>query len=166
MARAVLADELRVARRDVADMRGEPVARIQRVHAEHRPVADDLRHDRGRGDRRAARVAVDDRHVLGRGRPETEPVDEARLGRRRERVQCASQPVQVRAVQPDAVDLTRRDNLYRNTRGAGEHRAEQLLPALGRDLLRVVQLRERPNAVVAQRVVVEQDAGDDERAGE
>ena len=34
---------------------------------------------------------------------------------------------------------------------------------LDRDLLRVVQGRERPDARAAQRVVVEEDAGDDER---
>jgi hypothetical protein len=162
----VLADEPRVARRDVADVRREPVAWVERVHPEHRAVAHDLRHDRGRRDRRAPLVAVDDRNVLGRGRPEPEAVDEACLGRRRERVKSTTQPVQVRPVQPNAVDLPRRDDLHRDPRRAVEHRAEQLLPVLGRDLLRVVQLRKGPNAMVAQRVVVEQDAGDDERAGE
>jgi hypothetical protein len=164
--RPVLAHEARVARGDVADVRGEPVARKERVHAEHRPVADDLRNDRGRRDRGAALVAVDDRDVLGRSRPEAEAVHETRLGGRRQRVQRPAQPVQVRAVQAHAVDLTCRDDLHRNTSRAVEHGAEQLLAVFRRDLLRVVQLRERPNAVVAQRLVVEQDAGDDERAGE
>ena len=81
-------------------------------------------------------------------------------------MQRTAKPVQVRPVQPNAVDFSRRDDLHRDPRRAVEHRAEQLLPVLGRDLLRVVQLRKRPNAMVAQRVVVEQDAGDDERAGE
>ena len=38
--------------------------------------------------------------------------------------------------------------------------------SFGGDLLRVVQQGQRPNAVTAQRRVVEQDAGNDERAGE
>ena len=81
-------------------------------------------------------------------------------------MQRTAQPVQVRPVQPGAVDLSRRDDLHGNPSCAREHRSEQLLAVLGRDLLRVVQLCERPNAMVAQRVVVEKDAGDDERAGE
>ena len=39
----------------------------------------------------------------------------------------------------------------------------QRFTLLDRDLLRVVQGRERPDARAAQRVVVEEDAGDDER---
>jgi hypothetical protein len=65
-----------------------------------------------------------------------------------------------------AVDLARRDDLHGDPGRAGENRAEELLSVLRRDLLGVVQLRERPNAVVAERVVIEQDAGDDERACE
>ena len=81
-------------------------------------------------------------------------------------MQRTSQPVQVRPVQPGAVDLTRGDDLDGDTRGTVEHCAKELLPLLGRNLLRVVQLRERPNAMVAQRVVVEKNAGNNERAGE
>ena len=44
-----------------------------------------------------------------------------------------------------------------------DDRAKQLLPLRLGQLLRVVQQRERANAVVAQGLVVEQDAGDDER---
>jgi hypothetical protein len=166
VARPVLADQPRVPRRDVADMRREPVAWVERVHPAHRPVADDLRHDRRRGDRGAPLVAVDDRNVIGRGRSEAESVDEAGFGRRGKRVEGPSKPVQVRPVQALAVDLARRDDLDGDPGRTGENRAEELLSVLGRDLLRVVQLRERPNAVVAKRVVVEEDAGDDERAGE
>ena len=43
---------------------------------------------------------------------------------------------------------------------------EEALALLRLDLLRVVQAGERPDAVPAQRAVVEQDAGDDERPGE
>jgi len=46
-----------------------------------------------------------------------------------------------------------------------EHGPEQRLPVLRADLLRVVQLRQRSNAVVSQRFVVEEDACDDERTG-
>ena len=160
VARPVLADEPRMSWRDVADMGGEAVARIERVHAEHRPVADDLGHDRRRGDRCAPFVTVDDRDVLGRRRPQPETVDEAGLGRRRQSVECPSQPVQVRAVQTGAVDLTRGIDLYRHPRRGCEKRAEQLLSILGRDLLRIVQLREWPNAW-SRPASYEQDAGDD-----
>jgi len=166
VARPMLADEARVARRDVADVRREPVARIERVHPKHRPVADYLRHDRGRRDRRTPLVAIDDRHMLRRRGPETESVHKARLGWRRQRVQRATKAVQVRSVQPRAVDLARRDDLHGDSGRAVENCAKQLLPILARDLLRVVQLRERANAMVAQRVVIEQNARDDERAGE
>jgi hypothetical protein len=69
-------------------------------------------------------------------------------------------------MQTHAVDLPGRHDLNRNAGSAVQHRAEQLLAVLRRDLLRVVQLRERPNAMVAERVVVEEDAGNDERAGQ
>jgi hypothetical protein len=69
-------------------------------------------------------------------------------------------------VQTDAIDLTRRDDLDGDARRARKHGPEQLLTILGRDLLRVVQLRKRPHAMIAQRVVIEENAGGDERAGE
>ena len=65
-------------------------------------------------------------------------------------MQRTTQPVQVRPVQPGAVDLPRRDDLHGDPGRAREHSPEQLLTVLRRDLLRVVQLRERPNAMVAQ----------------
>ena len=81
-------------------------------------------------------------------------------------MQRAPQAVQVRPVQPDAVDLAGRDDLHGDAGRTVQHGTEQLLAILGRDLLRVVQLGERPDAMVAQRVVVEENAGNDERAGE
>ena len=162
----MLADEPRVARRDVADVRREAVTRVERVHPAHRAVADDLGHDRCGGDRGAPLVTVDDRDVLGRGRAEAKTVHQTRFSGRRQRVQRPTQAVQVRAVQTDAIDLTRRDDLDGDARRARKHGPEQLLTILGRDLLRVVQLRQRPNPVVTERVVIEEDAGDDERAGE
>ena len=79
-----LADDRRVAGRDVADVRGETVLRIERSQPPHRPVADDLGDDGRSRNRRALLVAVDDRSMLGRGRPEPEAVDETDLGGRRE----------------------------------------------------------------------------------
>jgi hypothetical protein len=66
-------------------------------------------------------------------------------------------------VKPLTVDLTRRDHLDGDPRRAVEDRTEELFSLLRSDLLRVVQLREGTNAVVAKRLVIEQDAGDDER---
>ena len=65
-----------------------------------------------------------------------------------------------------SVDLGRRDRLHRDLGRAAEHGAEELLSLLRAHLLRVVQRGERTNAMVAERVVIEQDAGDDERACE
>ena len=80
-------------------------------------------------------------------------------------MQRSPHPGEVRPMQPFAVDLRVRDHLHGDLGGRCEHGAEEGLAVLGADLLRVVQLRERPNAVVAQGVVVEQDACDDERPG-
>jgi len=68
-------------------------------------------------------------------------------------------------VQALAVDLRVRDHLDGDLRRRREHGAEEGLPVLRADLLRVVQLRERADAMVAKRFVVEKDAGDDERTG-
>ena len=53
-------------------------------------------------------------------------------------------------MQPLAVDRGMRDHLDGNLGRRCEHGAEEGLAVLGADLLRVVQLRERANAVVAQ----------------
>jgi hypothetical protein len=58
-------------------------------------------------------------------------------------------------MQPLAVDLRVRDHLHGDLGGRCEHGAEESLAILGADLLRVVQLRERANAVVAQGFIVE-----------
>jgi hypothetical protein len=104
--------------------------------------------------------------VRRRGRPEPEAVDEAGLGRRRERVQRRPEPRQVRAVQAVVVDLARRDHADGDPLGAADDGAEELLALRLGALLRVVQERKWPHAVVAQAAVVEEDAGDDERPGE
>ena len=74
-------------------------------------------------------------------------------------------PSEIRAVQPLAVDRRVRDHLDRDLRRRRKHGAEERLAILWADLLRVVQLRQRTNAVVAKRFVVEENAGDDEWAG-
>jgi hypothetical protein len=80
-------------------------------------------------------------------------------------MQRTPKPREIRTVQPLAVDLSVRDHLDRDLRRRREHGPEERLPVLGADLLRVVQMGQRANAVVAQRLVVEKDACDDERAG-
>jgi len=79
-------------------------------------------------------------------------------------VKRAPQPGEIRAMESLAVDLRVRDHLDRDLRRRREDGSEERLPVLGADLLRVVQLRQRADAVVAQRLVVEKDACDDERA--
>jgi hypothetical protein len=64
-------------------------------------------------------------------------------------------------MQSGAIDLSGREDLDGHPRRTGENSPEELLSLLGSDLLGVVQLRERTYAVVAQRVVVEKDAGND-----
>ncbi len=60
-------------------------------------------------------------------------------------------PQEVRAVEPGAVDVGRRDHPH-GDRGRGrEDRVVEPLALLGIDLLRVVQERERPDAVAAKR---------------
>ena len=98
LARATLAHESRMSGRDVTDMGRKPVARIEGIHPAHRPVADDLGHDRRGRDRCAPLVAVDDGHVLRRGRPEAKPVDETCVCRWREGVERAPKAGEVRSV--------------------------------------------------------------------
>src|SRR5581483_2157024 len=100
-----------------------------------------------------------------RRRPELEAVDETRVGGAA-RVQRGAQTREVRPVQPVAVDDVRREDVDGDARGAADHRAVQLVARLRIDLLRVVEERERPDAVVTQPAVVQQHAGNNERACE
>src|SRR5438132_2546095 len=101
-----------MAGRDVADVAVEAVVRIERVHAPHRPVADDLGDD-GRGrDGRAALVAVHDGAMLGSKWSEAEAVDEANLGRRAEGGEGRTQAGEIGAVQAMAVNLLRRHDAH------------------------------------------------------
>ena len=68
-------------------------------------------------------------------------------------------------MQPAPVDLVRRDDANDDSFGTAHDAAVELLALLGRDLLRVVQVRQGPYAMLAEACVVEQHAGDDERPG-
>src|SRR5439155_15414160 len=109
-------------------------------------------------DRGALRVAVDDRGVLRRRGAEPETVDEARLGGRRQRAQHRAQSLEIRAVQPVSVDLARWDHTHHDAFGARNDGAEELITLRGRQLLRVVEVRERPRTVVAETVEIEQNS--------
>ena len=64
------------------------------------------------------------------------------------------------------VDLRVRDHTDGDALRTREHCAIELLPLVRVQLLRVVQVGERPNAMVSQRAVVEQDTRHDERSRE
>ena len=164
--RASFADDSRVLRRDVADVRREPIVREQRVHPPHRAIPHDLRHDGCGGDRSAALVPVDDGQVLRRRRPEPEAVDEASLGRRRQCAQAGSHRLQVRPVETRSVDLRGRDDPHRERRRAAHYPAENLLPLARRQLLGVVEPRKRANAMIPKALVVEEHSGDYEWPGQ
>src|SRR4029079_1287514 len=106
-------------------------------------------------DRGALLVTVDDRGVLRRGRAEPEAVHEARLGRRRQRLEHRPQAREIRAVQTVAVDVTRRDHPHGDAFGTRNDGTEEVFSPLRGALLRVVEEAERPDTVVAQRAVVE-----------
>src|SRR5512132_2479395 len=163
VARAVLLYRGRMTRGDVADVAGEAVARVQRVEPAHHAISYDLRHDRRRCDRRALGIAVDDRPVRRSVRAEAEAVDEAALRRRVEVAKHFAKAAQVGAVEPVPVDRRGGNDTNRDTRRARHDRGEEALTLLGVYLFRVVQRRERPNAMPPQLLVVEQDASDDER---
>jgi len=163
LARPPLAYDGRMAGRDVAHMVLEAETGVQRGRPPHVTVTRHLRHDRRGRDRGAPFVAVHHRPVRRRGGTEAKTVDEAGLGRRRQRGEHGAKPGEVRAVQPVSVDLARRNHTYGDLLGAADDRPEELLPPLAGDLLGVVQQRERPHTVVAEAAVVEQDTRDDER---
>ncbi len=69
-------------------------------------------------------------------------------------------------MEPVPVDHGRWDDAYGDPGGAADDRGEKRLALGARELLRVVQAREGANAVVAQALVVEENARDDERTRE
>ena len=102
----------------------------------------------------------------GASGPKPKTVDEAGFRAGREIGENVTQPPEVRAVEPVAVDVTRRDHTNRHLRRRLEDGQEKRFAHLGIDLLGIVQQGERPRAPSVERVVVEQDAGDDERPRE
>ena len=69
-------------------------------------------------------------------------------------------------MQPVPVDRPHRHDAHADRSRAGADGLEQRLTLLDRHLFRVVQRRERPDAWAAELLVVEEHAGDDERACE
>ena len=123
--------------------------RIEGSQPPHRPVADNLGDDGCGRDRRALLVAVDDRSMLGRRRPEPEAVDETDLCGRRELPEDRPHRGEVRTVKAVGVDLPRGDRAHRHLLGTGKDAAKETLPVGRAELLGVVQQRQRPDAVVA-----------------
>ena len=165
LGRADAADDRAVRRRDVADVRVEAVGRIERVGGVHVAVARHLGDDRRGRDRRALLVAVDDRAVRRRGRPELEAVDSS-TSVADSPPSAAHSPRRFVRCRPSRSITTDGERQHGDAPGTREHGSEEVLTGLVVELLRVVQERERTRAVVAHGVEVEQDARDDERPGE
>jgi hypothetical protein len=144
-------------------MRDEPVSRVESVEATHDPISYDLGHDRGGGDRRASRIAVDDCLVRWCRRTESKTVDEAGIRRGMEVCEDSAQSREVRAVQPRSVDLARGHDPNAHAGRGRQHGLEENLAVLSRHLLGVVQCRQRSNPYAPQQVVVEEHTGDDKR---
>ena len=77
-----------------------------------------------------------------------------------------TQPGEIRAMEAVPIDRTDGHDPDADRGRARSDGLVQHLALLDRDLLRVVQRGERPDARAAQRVVVEEHAGDDERPRE
>ena len=152
--------------RDVANVRGESVVRVERVQTAHRAITDYLGDNRRGRDRGALLVSVYNRLVLWSVRAEPESIHQTRLSRRRQVLEYAPQAGQIAGVQSDPVDLDVGDDPDRDAFGAPENGAKKLFSLLGSELLGIVQEGERPYAVVSQLRVVEQDTRDNERARE
>lgn len=99
-------------------------------------------------------------------RPEPKTVDQARAVAVGDIGEHSPKAPEVRAVQSLAIDSLGRDHANRDRRRGSEHRVVELSTLLRLDLFRVVQPRKTPHADTAQRVVVEEDTCDDQRAGE
>src|SRR5204862_7789435 len=70
------------------------------------------------------------------------------------------------AVEAVAIDARRRERLHADALGAADDRVEELFTLRLGELLRVVEEGERPDFRAAERLVVEQHAGDEERSRE
>jgi hypothetical protein len=100
-----------------------------------------------------------------RCRPETKAVDEACLGGRMEIGEHGAQAGEVRAMKAVEVDRPHRHDPNADRRRARADGLEERLALGHRYLLRVVQRREAPDPRAAERSIVEEDTGDDERPG-
>jgi DNA invertase Pin-like site-specific DNA recombinase len=162
-------DRLAMLRRGVADMIGEAPARVQLIRVAHVAVARDLRDDRGRRDRGARGVAVDDcalRTLELRHGEAVHQADHLAPQLTRDGPHRVAQGCEVRLVQPagvDPADAARDDD---DAGGAAQHQRVELLARETCVLLGVVQRLQRTQVADRQRVVVEQDARGDERPGE
>ena len=155
-----------VRRRDVTDVRDEAVVRVERVESPHDAVANDLRHDRRRRDRGAAASPSTIARCGGAAGPSRKPsTRQASAGGCRS-LETARRPARfercspLRSISPAGTNRTLIADAH------ADDRMEELLALRVRELLRVVQRRQRPNARAAQQLVVEKDSGDDERACE
>jgi hypothetical protein len=81
-------------------------------------------------------------------------------------VEGGAQAREIHPVEALAIDRVRGDDANGDALGAPDDGAEELLSIGGRHLLRVIQQPERTDTMVAQARVVEQDARDDQWAGE
>ncbi len=160
-------DRRAVLARRVADIGLPAVPRIARRQIAHDPVAGHLGDDRGRGDRKAQRVTLDDGlHRAADGRRDG-PVDQRDIGADPEPGDRARHRQQGRAQDVDAVDLARARRADPDARAAAVDAAPQNPPArlalLRRQCFRVVE-------AVAQRLGqpprVEDHRGGDHRPGE
>src|SRR5262249_2768563 len=153
--RAARTDYRGVPRRDVADVPREAVCGIESVEAAHQTITRHLGDDRRGSDRPALLVAVHDGRVAGGGPARQETVAAAGLGRRGKGRENRSEAGEVRAVEAVAVDFARGNHAHGEAFREADDGAEEILAPFRRALLRVVEEAERPDAVVAQRAVVE-----------
>ena len=119
-ARTARADDGRVAGRDVADVRGEAVVRVEGVHPAHGPVATTLATIDAAATAALFVATVHDRSVHRRERAQPEPVDETGLRGRGECGKRLPQPAEVRAAEAVAVDRRGRDDPDGDSRGASD----------------------------------------------
>jgi hypothetical protein len=140
---------------------------MARVGAAHEAVTGDLGDDRGGGDRRALAVAVDHGAALVAVHlADREAVAEQDAPRTGDLQQRFAQRGQVGLVQAAVVDAARTPRDDRDARGDAQHHRVQRLARLLGVLLGVVEQPERANLARAEALVVEEDRGGDQRAGQ
>ena len=166
---ALAFDRLAVRGRRVADVLGEAPAGVLAVGVAHEAVARDLGDDRGGGDRRARRVAVDDRALLAAEVRHREAVEQAQhlaadaVGDAARRVAQRREVGLVQAARVDAAHAARDDD---DPRGGAHHERVERLARLDGVLLGVVERAEQAQLARGQRLVVEQHPGRHQRPGQ